>query len=90
MQGKGNIDVELVVSGNGKYYRLKVTDNGKGIPKNLQKKIFEPGFTTKERGWGLGLSLTKRIIEKYHKGKIFVKESHKDSGTTFCIHFYKD
>ncbi|MGA9269278.1 MAG: ATP-binding protein, partial [Lutimonas sp.] len=62
-----------------------VTDSGKGIPKRLQKKIFEPGFTTKQRGWGLGLSLTKRIIEDYNKGKIFVKRSEIGGGTTFMI-----
>ena len=56
MQGKGEIDIELGLSRNEKYYRLKISDTGKGIPKKLQKKIFEPGFTTKERGWGLGLS----------------------------------
>ncbi len=64
---------------------IDVSDNGKGIPKQNIKTVFEPGFTTKERGWGLGLSLTKRIIEDYHKGKIFVKESEPNKKTTFRI-----
>ena len=58
---------------------------GKGMPKKLFKQIFKPGFTTKKRGWGLGLSLSKRIIEDYHNGKIFVKKSEIDKGTTFQI-----
>jgi len=65
---------------------IKVKDNGKGIPQKLQKRVFEPGFSTKKRGWGLGLSLCKRIIEDYHNGKIFISESKINSGTTFEIH----
>ena len=64
---------------------MDVTDTGKGIPKNQFGKVFEPGFTTKKRGWGLGLTLAKRIIEQYHKGKIFVKQSEPGKGTTFRI-----
>lgn len=64
---------------------IEVEDNGKGIAKNLQKKIFETGFTTKSRGWGLGLALVKRIIEEYHHGRIFVKNSVVGVGTTFRI-----
>ncbi len=64
---------------------IEVKDNGKGIPANQFRKIFRPGFTTKQRGWGLGLSLTKRIIEQYHKGKIYVKDSVVGVGTTFRI-----
>jgi len=64
---------------------IDITDNGKGIERNMYKAIFSPGFTTKERGWGLGLSLAKRIIEEYHKGKIFVKHSEINVGTTFRI-----
>jgi len=64
---------------------IDISDNGKGITKQNIKTVFEPGFTTKERGWGLGLSLTKRIIEDYHKGKIFVKESDPNKKTTFRI-----
>ena len=67
-----------------KFYIL-VKDNGTGMPKSMYKKIFEPGITTKARGWGLGLSLTKRIIEEYHKGKIRVLESTVNKGTTFEI-----
>ncbi|MEN8765233.1 MAG: HAMP domain-containing sensor histidine kinase [Wenyingzhuangia sp.] len=87
MQGKGNIDIQLL---DGKTeIRVMITDTGKGIPKKLHKKIFEPGFTTKERGWGLGLSLAKRIITKYHDGKIFVKQSQKHTGTSFQINIPK-
>ncbi|TAE49766.1 MAG: sensor histidine kinase, partial [Bacteroidetes bacterium] len=64
---------------------IDVTDTGKGMPSNLHRKVFEPGFTTKKRGWGLGLSLSRRIIENYHKGKIFVKFSEPGKGTTFRI-----
>jgi signal transduction histidine kinase len=64
---------------------IDISDNGKGIPKNKWKTIFRPGYTTKQRGWGLGLSLARRIIVFYHKGKIFVKESQPDGGTTIRI-----
>ncbi|HZH67695.1 MAG TPA: HAMP domain-containing sensor histidine kinase [Chitinophagales bacterium] len=64
---------------------IDIKDSGKGIPKNKINSIFEPGFSTKKRGWGLGLTLTKRIIEQYHNGKIYVKESSEDKGTTFRI-----
>ncbi len=64
---------------------IDITDDGKGISRQNIKTVFEPGFTTKERGWGLGLSLTKRIVEDYHKGKIFVKESEPYKKTTFRI-----
>jgi len=62
---------------------IEVEDSGKGIPDNQWKTIFKPGFSTKKRGWGMGLSLTKRIIEEYHKGKIFVQRSKEGKGT--CI-----
>ena len=87
MQGKGNIDIQLININSG--IQILITDTGKGIPKNLHKKIFEPGFTTKTRGWGLGLSLTKRIINKYHNGKVFVKQSQKHTGSTFQINIPK-
>ncbi|WP_029489212.1 ATP-binding protein [Ochrovirga pacifica] len=87
MQGRGKIHIEL--RDNPLEMQILITDTGKGIPKNLHKTIFAPGYTTKERGWGLGLSLSKRIIEQYHKGKIFVKQSQKDIGTTFQINFPK-
>ena len=64
---------------------IDVSDTGKGIPKKMYKQVFNPGYTSKKRGWGLGLSLAKRIIEEYHKGKIFVKSSVVGQGTTFRI-----
>lgn len=64
---------------------LYFKDNGKGMTANIKRQIFNPGYTTKKRGWGLGLSLTKRIIEEYHNGKIFIKESSPGKGTTFAI-----
>ncbi|MBR9859617.1 HAMP domain-containing histidine kinase [bacterium] len=83
MEGEGKIDFKLVPH-SGKII-LDVSDTGKGIPSTVQKTIFKPGYTTKKRGWGLGLSLVKRIIENYHKGKIFVKQSEIGKGTTFRI-----
>lgn len=62
-----------------------MTDSGKGISKQNIQKVFKPGFTTKKRGWGLGLTLTKRIVEQYHRGQIFVKSSAQGKGTTFRI-----
>ncbi|MBX2827208.1 MAG: HAMP domain-containing histidine kinase [Flavobacteriaceae bacterium] len=82
MKGQGKITIEIVKQ-DGKYAIVRITDTGKGIPKRNQKKVFKPGFTTKKRGWGLGLSLAKRIIEEYHRGKIYVAKSTKDQGTTF-------
>jgi two-component system, sporulation sensor kinase D len=64
---------------------VDVTDTGKGMPASQFRTVFEPGFTTKKRGWGLGLSLSKRIIEQYHGGRIFVKRSAPSKGTTFRI-----
>ncbi len=83
MGGKGRIT--LYFSENADTVSIFIEDTGKGIPHKLQKKIFTPGFTTKKRGWGLGLSLSKRIVEDYHKGKIFIKESEMGKGTTFGI-----
>jgi len=83
MEGKGRIDLTLVDEGH--RIVIEVSDNGKGIRKKDIKNVFTPGFTTKKRGWGLGLSLAKRIVEEYHKGKIFVKESEVGKGTTFRI-----
>lgn len=83
IKGKGKISVDITADKNN--VTLKVTDNGKGIAKNQFKKIFEPGFTTKKRGWGLGLSLTKRIVQDYHKGKIKVIQSVPYSETVFSI-----
>jgi len=84
MDGKGTIRIK-VQSKEGKYVQVLVSDTGKGISKNLYKKIFEPGYTTKRRGWGLGLSLTKRIVEDYHNGKIYVEKSDNGSGTTMSV-----
>jgi signal transduction histidine kinase len=83
LQGHGAIEVHI--SSNEKSVMIDVKDTGKGIAKGNWKRIFEPGFTTKTRGWGLGLSLSRRIIEEYHKGKIFVLESEIGKGTTFRI-----
>ena len=69
----------------GRYVNIDLSDTGKGIPTNKFKTVFQPGFTTKTRGWGLGLSLAKRIIENYHGGKLFVKISKLNEGTTFTI-----
>lgn len=84
INGKGEINVDVTIQ-NQKWCIIDITDSGKGVPKNQFKMIFRPGFTTKKRGWGLGLSLTKRIIEEYHNGKIFVKWSEVNKGTTFRI-----
>ena len=83
MEGKGRIDLTLQEEG-GRVV-IEVSDNGKGIRKKDIKNVFTPGFTTKKRGWGLGLSLARRIVEEYHKGKIFVKSSEVGKGTTFRI-----
>ena len=83
MDGDGSIEVS--VTDQTQFIYIDITDTGKDIPKLKLKTVFEPGFTTKKRGWGLGLSLSKRIIENYHSGKIFVKRSEIDRGTTFRI-----
>lgn len=83
MKGKGQIIIEVLP--NEKFVHIRVSDSGKGIPKHLFKKIFEPGYTSKKRGWGLGLSLAKRIIEDYHNGRIKVVSSEIDKGTTIQI-----
>ncbi|MBL7940482.1 MAG: HAMP domain-containing histidine kinase [Flavobacteriales bacterium] len=83
MEGEGSIVVEIVPDGS--EVHIDVTDSGKGIPAAQHRTVFQPGFTTKKRGWGLGLSLSKRIIEQYHGGKIFVKRSAPGKGTTFRI-----
>lgn len=84
MNGKGLILIKTGMTGN-KYIFIDVIDEGKGIPKHLFKTIFKPGYTTKKRGWGLGLSLSKRIVEEYHKGKIFVHYSDIHKGTCMRI-----
>ena len=77
--------IEISIKELQKEIEIEVTDNGKGIDLKRRKDIFRPGYSTKRRGWGLGLSLSKRIIEVYHKGKIFVKSSVIGEGTTFKI-----
>lgn len=84
MSGVGAIDIYVTHSPEGKVI-VDISDTGKGIPKNLLNQIFQPGFTTKKRGWGLGLTLVKRIIEHYHRGKIFIKSSEVNTGTTIRI-----
>ena len=83
LQGRGVIDVKI--SCDEKYAYVDISDTGKGIPKSKWKSIFEPGYTTKTRGWGLGLSLSRRVIEEYHKGRISVLSSVVGRGTTFRI-----
>jgi signal transduction histidine kinase len=83
MEGKGSISIDIK-SEKGETI-IDVTDTGKGIAKQNIARVFKPGFTTKKRGWGLGLSLSKRIIEQYHKGELFVKHSEPGKGTTFRI-----
>ena len=83
MMGKGKLAVAISVDT--EHIKINITDTGKGMAKSQLKKIFNPGFTSKKRGWGLGLSLSKRIIEDYHKGKILVKNSELNIGTTFQI-----
>lgn len=83
MEGHGTLSIETLRDGNNAV--IEVTDTGKGIARKNQKTVFNPGFTTKKRGWGLGLTLAKRIIEQYHHGRIFVKTSTPGVGTTFRI-----
>jgi signal transduction histidine kinase len=83
MEGRGNISV--LIREEDTAVLIDVTDTGKGISKQNIARVFKPGFTTKKRGWGLGLSLSKRIISLYHKGEIFVKHSEPGKGTTFRI-----
>jgi len=83
MKGKGAIT--FTIRDDIQVAYVDIHDEGKGIPKSAAKTIFKPGYTTKERGWGLGLSLSKRIIEEYHKGKVFVLQSETGKGTTFRI-----
>ena len=81
---KGDGDIQIYITDQSQFVYIDITDTGIGIPRANQKAIFEPGFTTKKRGWGLGLSLVKRIVENYHEGKIFVKQSD-ETGTVFRI-----
>jgi signal transduction histidine kinase len=83
MEGKGAIDI--YIENHPADIIVDIADTGKGIPKAYYEKVFKPGFSTKKRGWGLGLSLAKRIIEDYHKGRLYVKSSELTKGTTFRI-----
>ena len=83
MSGKGAIIVK--VTDQQQFAYIDICDTGKGIPKSKYKTVFKPGYTSKSRGWGLGLSLSKRIVEEYHNGQIFVKSSEPNKGTTFRI-----
>lgn len=83
MEGSGSIIIDTSIMA--KYAIIDVTDTGKGISRKHQKTVFNPGFTTKKRGWGLGLTLARRIIEQYHRGRIFVLRSEPGRGTTFRI-----
>lgn len=87
MGGKGKLTIKLMEEKN--HVTIDVTDTGKGIAKNSWRTVFDPGYTTKERGWGLGLSLAKRIVTEYHKGKIYVAHSELGKGTTFRIELLK-
>ena len=83
MAGAGRID--LYVFWSGSHVVIEVTDTGKGIPARHVRDVCRSGYTTKQRGWGLGLSLAKRIVEEYHRGRIYVKRSQPSVGTTFTI-----
>ncbi len=83
IDGRGTIKISII--DNEKFVFVDISDTGKGIPRSKHKTIFKPGYTTKERGWGLGLSLTKRIVEEYHGGKIFVSHSEPGKGTTIRV-----
>lgn len=87
MNGEGSITIDITEDKKKVY--VDITDTGKGIPNKLQKRIFSPGYTSKSRGWGLGLTLAKRIINEYHKGKLFVKSSVIDQGTVMRIQLKK-
>ena len=85
IEGKGLIHVEISGNKIKKQVFIDVTDTGKGIPRSKFDTVFQPGYTTRKRGWGLGLSLTKRMVENYHNGQIFVRDSELGKGTTFRI-----
>jgi signal transduction histidine kinase len=83
MSGEGSIIISI--TDQQQFVYIDIADTGKGIPKSKYKTVFKPGYTSKSRGWGLGLSLSKRIVEEYHGGRIFVKSSDPGKGTTFRI-----
>ncbi|HRW74622.1 MAG: HAMP domain-containing histidine kinase [Lewinellaceae bacterium] len=83
MEGEG--EIKATARQEGRWVHIEISDTGKGIPSSRFRRVFKPGYTTKSRGWGLGLSLAKRIVESYHKGRIYVKSSTLGKGTTFAI-----
>jgi len=83
MEGEG--EIKAILFTDSRWVHLEISDTGKGIPSSRFRRVFKPGYTTKTRGWGLGLSLAKRIVESYHSGRIFVKQSAPGKGTTFAI-----
>jgi len=85
ISNEGTIEINIIENLAKEQVIIDVTDSGKGIPRSKFDAVFQPGYTTRKRGWGLGLSLTKRIVENYHSGEIFVKDSEIDKGTTFRI-----
>lgn len=85
MEGSGEVAIHITENLTKEQVIIDVSDNGKGIPRNKFETIFQPGFTTRKRGWGLGLSLTRRIVHNYHRGQVFVKESELGKGSTFRI-----
>ncbi|MBM5788014.1 MAG: ATP-binding protein, partial [Pelagibacterales bacterium] len=87
MEGVGMITIEIIEQA--EEVHVDITDTGKGISAALQNEIFNPGFTTKKRGWGLGLTLARRIVQEYHNGKLTVKNSELGKGTTFRLAFMK-
>ena len=88
MDGNGTLSIHLIETATQNI--VEVTDTGKGISRANIGKVFKPGFTTKKRGWGLGLTLTKRIVEQYHHGNIFIRQSEPGKGTTFRIELKKE
>jgi len=85
IEGKGAIKVDVSGHKIKKLVYIDISDTGKGIPRSKFDTVFQPGYTTRKRGWGLGLSLTKRMVENYHDGQIFVRDSELGKGTTFRI-----
>jgi signal transduction histidine kinase len=85
IEESGEIEVKISENLVKEQVFIDVTDSGKGIPRSRFERVFQPGYTTRKRGWGLGLSLTRRIIQNYHKGQVFVKESEMGKGATFRI-----
>ena len=87
IKGNGSIEINLIEESS--HVTINITDDGEGIDRSIIKNIFKPGVTSKKRGWGLGLSLSKRIVEEYHKGSLFVMHSEKGIGATFSIRLPK-